>query len=381
MQAALLQFAKYFSGTAEPAVDSATHSLPIRRMPFAPEFIVPLSQHSGTPARPCVHVGQEVVRGEPIATSSGFVSIAMHAPATGEVVAIGPRPDIRGEAVQSIVVRAYSGATQEVLYRVPRDVAAMSPEEIVEAVQAAGIVDELVLPFPAHAKLVIPEGARITTLIVNCCRPGFNHSSDGRLTIEHAADVHAGIAIAQRALGASKTIVAFEDDMSTAAEALLASSKRCANTTVTACKGADRREKELVKEILGKSVPEHGLAAQVGAVVLSVGAIAQIGALLPAGEGVTEQVVTISGSGVEHPGNYRVAIGTPYRFALREAGLSNHATEAALSGAAIGGVIAEIDAPVTKGVTGIVVSARQDWHKQEKARINLRSRVYGGRRK
>lgn len=381
MQAALLQFAKYFSGIATPTVDTATHDLPIRRMSFAPEFIVPLSQHSGTPARPCVRVGQEVVRGEPIATSSGFISIAMHAPATGEVVAIEPRPNTRGEAVPSIVVRAYSGSTQEVLYRVPRNIAALSPREIVEAVQTAGIVDELVHPFPAHVKLAVPEGAQIATLIVNCCRPGYSHSSDGRLLIEHAADVHAGIAIVQRALGASNVLVAIEDDMFIAAEALLGCSMCNARTAVTVCNGANRGEKELVKEVLGKSVPKHGLAAQVGAVVFGVNTIAQIGALLPSGEGLTEQVVTISGAGVEHPGNYRVPIGTPYRFAMREAGLSDRATEIVLSGPKVSSAVVESNAPITKGVTGIVVTTQPDWHKQQKAHVSLRSRVYGGNRK
>ncbi len=381
MQTALLQFAKFFSGVAAPAVNTATHSLPIRRMPFAPEFVVPLSQHSGTPARPCVHVGQEVVRGEPIAKASGFISIAMHAPVTGTVVAIEPRPNTNGEMVPSIVVRAYSGATQEVLYRVQRDVTAMSPKEIVDAVQAAGIVDELVAPFPAHVKLAAPEGAEITTLIVNCCRAGCDHASDARLLIEHAADIHAGIALVQHALGASQTIVAIEDDLSSAAEALLASQKCCATTTVAKSQSTQRGEKEIVKEMLGKAVPKRGLAAQVGAVVFGLGTVAQIGALLPAGEGLTEQVITISGPGVEHPGNYRVAIGTPFQFALRHAGVSDHAAEVVLSGPKVSSSVLELNAPITKGVTGIVVSTQPNWPQQEKARLSLRSRVHGGRRK
>jgi electron transport complex protein RnfC len=199
--------------------------------------------------------------------------------------------------------------------------------------------------------------------------------------IEHAADIHAGIAIVQRALGASRTIVAIEDDMSAAADALLASPKCCASTTVAVCKGAQRGERELVKEVLGKKVPDRGLAAQAGAAVFGANTIAQIGVLLPAGEGLTEQVVAISGPGVEHPGNYRVPIGTPFQFALRQAGVTDGATEITIGGAKICGAVLELDAPITKGVTGIVVLAQPDWHEQQKARLNLRSRVYGGRRK
>ena len=65
-----------------------TSVLPIRRLPFAPQLILPLSQHAGAPAVPLVKPGQEVVRGEPVARADGFVSVPMHAPATGRVEAI-----------------------------------------------------------------------------------------------------------------------------------------------------------------------------------------------------------------------------------------------------------------------------------------------------
>ena len=65
-----------------------TSRLPIRRLPFAAQLIVPLAQHAGNPAIPLVKPGQEVVRGEPIARADGFVSVPMHAPATGRVEAI-----------------------------------------------------------------------------------------------------------------------------------------------------------------------------------------------------------------------------------------------------------------------------------------------------
>ena len=65
-----------------------TAGLPIRRMPFASKLVVPLLQHKGAPAKPIVKVGQEVVRGEPVAVADGYVSVPMHAPATGRVSAV-----------------------------------------------------------------------------------------------------------------------------------------------------------------------------------------------------------------------------------------------------------------------------------------------------
>lgn len=381
MQAALLHFAKYFSGAAVVAPQGTLHAMPIRRMPFASEFVVPLSQHAGTPARPCVRIGQEVVRGEPIANASGFVSIAMHAPVTGNVVAIEPRPNARGEAVPSIVIRAYSGATQEVLYRISNDLAAMIPAEIVNAVQAAGIVDELVAPFPAHVKLAVPEGSSIDTLVVNCCRSGSGLSADGRLMIENADEIHRGIEIVLRALGARTAIVAVESNGSSSAEILMASQFRSGHTSTATVHDTQLGEKELLRTLLGRKMPERGIAAQTGAVIFSVSTIAQIGLLIPCGEGLTEQVVAISGPGVEHPGNYRIALGTPIRFALRQAGITENASAPVVTGSKIDIPVLDLDAPFTKSVYGIDVSTQSKRQKPENISLNLRSRVNGGRSK
>ena len=81
-----------------------TAKLPIRRLAFAPELTIPLAQHIGAPAKPLVHKGQEVVRGQPIATAQGLVSVPMHAPAPPcprrrEAPAPGLGPSRRGVAV------------------------------------------------------------------------------------------------------------------------------------------------------------------------------------------------------------------------------------------------------------------------------------------
>ena len=86
----LLGLDKTFShGVHPPEYKGLTAHKPVRRMPFASEMLVPLSQHPGAPAKPIVREGQEVVRSEPIAEPGGFVSVPMHAPATGRIARIG----------------------------------------------------------------------------------------------------------------------------------------------------------------------------------------------------------------------------------------------------------------------------------------------------
>jgi Na+-translocating ferredoxin:NAD+ oxidoreductase subunit C len=73
---------------------------------------VPLSQHRGRPARPVVSVGQEVVRGEPIAVADGHLSVPMHAPATGRVHGIGLWPSAAGPREPAIVIDVYRASAR-----------------------------------------------------------------------------------------------------------------------------------------------------------------------------------------------------------------------------------------------------------------------------
>jgi electron transport complex protein RnfC len=75
-----------FSHGIHPAYHKAeTAGLKSRRLPFPEQLVIPLNQHIGKPSIPLVRRGQEVVRGEPIAEADGFVSVPIHAPASGRI--------------------------------------------------------------------------------------------------------------------------------------------------------------------------------------------------------------------------------------------------------------------------------------------------------
>src|ERR1019366_4496256 len=114
-------------------------------------------------------LGQEVVRGEPIAKAGGFVSIPMHAPATGQVHRIALAPSARGDLSMAIYIVPYESAGQDVLWGATQDISTMTPEGIVRAVQDTGIVGLGGAAFPTHVKLKAPEGKKIDTVVVNGC--------------------------------------------------------------------------------------------------------------------------------------------------------------------------------------------------------------------
>ena len=331
-----------------------TASLPIRRLPFAPELAVLLAQHRGAPAVPIVKVGQEVVRGEPIARAAGFVSVPMHAPATGVVRAIDLCATAEGPKAEAIFIKVYEAATQAVLYDAPVDVEAMSPDEIVLAVQDAGLVGLGGAAFPSHVKLKPPKDKVIETVVVNGCECEPYLTCDHRIMLEKTEQLLRGVRIALRATGAKRAMIGVEDNKLDAVQAIAAKLPADGTITVHAVetKYPQGAEKMLIDSLLGKQVPSGGLPADIGVAVFNVGTLAQIGELLPRGRGLIERVVTVSGPGVERPGNYLVPVGTPIRFLLEHVGTKSDANEVILGGPMMGMSVASIDVPVTKAICG-----------------------------
>jgi len=349
-------------GIHPPEHKEVTAGLPIRRLPFAPRLVVPLSQHAGAPAVPLVKPGQEVVRGEPIARAAGFVSVPMHAPATGIVEDIRLMPSARGPKTESMVIRVYEGSTQEVMYEAPRDAGGMTPDEIVQAVQDTGMVGLGGAAFPSHVKMRPPKEHRVDTLVVNGCECEPYLTCDHRLMLERPDALIAGIRIAMRAVGAERAVIGVEDNKMDAVHTLQERVAGDGQIRVQAVptKYPQGAEKMLIDSLLRRRIPPGSLPSAVGVSVFNVGTLVQIGELLPRGRGLIERVVTVTGPGVRSPGNFLVPVGTPVRFLLQHAGATERAHELILGGPMMGMSVAALDVPVTKAVSGMVVLEAQD---------------------
>ncbi len=359
----LLQRPKTFGHGIHPVEHKElTAGQPIRRLPFAPELIIPLSQHKGRPAIPVVKVGQEVVRGEPIAQADGFVSVPMHAPATGVIRAIGLAPTAEGPKTPAIFLKVYHAASQQVLYGLDCEPERMNAKNLIHAVQEAGLVGLGGGAFPSHVKMKPPGRRIIETLVVNGCECEPYLTCDHRIMLEHTDALMRGIRIALRATRAERAIIGIEDNKPDALAHLRARLPAHLPITVEAVKTKypQGAEKMLIKSLLGLEIPPGGLTADVGVAVYNVGTLAQMGDLLPRGRGLIERVVTVSGPLVERPGNFMVPIGTPLRFLLKQVGLHGAIGQVILGGPMMGMSVASLDVPVTKPVSGVLVMEREE---------------------
>jgi electron transport complex protein RnfC len=345
-------------GVHPPGLKEQTASLAIEQFPFAPLLVVPLVQHIGQPAEAVVAVGQEVVRGAVIAKPGGPLSVPMHAPASGVVRALGLVPSLSGRMVPAVYLQPHPGSTQEVLGGSGCELDRAEPADIVTAIRQAGLVGLGGAAFPTYAKLQVPAGRSVDTLLINGaeCEPYL--TTDHRVMLEQADEVVRGVAYLLKASGAGAALIAVEANKQDAAErlrqALAGRNERRVKVVVLPVKYPQGAEKMLIKALLGREVPARAFPVDVGVLCFNVASTAEIGYLLPRGEGLQERVLTVGGPGIARPGNYRVPIGTPVRFLLETLGTTDHISVVFSGGPMMGQALSSLDIPVTKGTTGII---------------------------
>lgn len=329
----------------------------IKRIPFPHRVSVPLLQHFGVPARPLVHKGQEVVRGEPIAEADGFMSVPMHAPVTGTVEGVELIPTARGPKTMAIIIKTHLAASQQVLYGTPREWRELDAEQLNHAVQNTGMVGLGGAGFPSHVKLDIPDGHLIDKFVVNGCECEPYLTTDHRLMLERTDELLEGIRIGLKISGAEEAIVGIEDNKLDAVAAIRAKIRDDdrIRVEVVKTKYPQGSEKLLITALLDREVPSGGYPYQIGVVVNNIATLTQLGQLIPQQQGLIERVVTITGPGVGKPGNYLVPVGTPLRHILEYVGYFGEANRLILGGPMMGNSVASVDVPLTKPVSGILV--------------------------
>lgn len=364
----LRKYSTFPHGVHPPYHKEETEKEPIRRLSFAPEMIVPLSQHFGAPSKLMVREGQEVVRGELLGEADGFMSVPVHSPVTGVIDRIALMPTARGPKTESIVIKTQLGESQQVFYsKYPKplslfDIDTMKPTELVNAVQDTGMVGLGGAAFPTHVKLSVPKGHVIDTVLVNGCECEPYITADHRVMLEQVDALLLGTQIVKRIVGAERAVIGVEDNKLDAVQAISAKLPKDGSITIKTVetKYPQGAEKMLIKSVLNREIPSGQLPSTIGVGVYNVSTLAQLGVLIPKGQGLIERVITISGPGVKKPGNYLIALGTPMGFVLKELGYGGEAQHLILGGPMMGVSVASMDVPVTKGVNCILVLTEEE---------------------
>jgi len=357
-------------GGVHPPENKLTAAIAIQHLPLPASVAIPVSQHIGEPAAVIVNKGDRVKTGQMIAQSKGFVSSNIHSSVSGTVNKIDTVIDTTGFRQTAVFIDTEGDEWIETIDRsdeTPVEVI-LSPEEIVKKCLESGIVGLGGATFPSHVKLTVPAGKRCDTLIINGaeCEPYL--TSDHRLMLEKGKEILIGTTILMKALKVSKAIIGIENNKTHAIDHLTRLSSEFQGITVypLKVKYPQGAEKQLIKALINREVPSGRLPLDVNTIVHNVGTAFAVYEAVQKNKPLFERVVTITGKSLLKPGNYFVRTGTPVRSLIDAAGgLPEDTGKVVSGGPMMGKALPNIDVPVVKGTSGIVLIPRSESERME----------------
>ena len=355
-----MQFKTFRMGGVHPPEGKITSGKAIETFPIGTEMVFMASQHLGAPSEVLVAKGDKVLVGQPIAKATGFVSAQLHSSVSGTVTKIDKVVDASGYPKPAIYITVEGDEWMPEIDRSETLVREcnLDPKAIIDLVSQAGIVGMGGATFPAHVKLSVPPGKTAEYLIINGveCEPFL--TSDHRLMLEKPEELLVGISILRKALGNPKTVVGIERNKMDAINLLIEKAKNFEGIEIQPLivKYPQGGEKQLIEAVTKREVPAGKLPIDVGCVVQNVGTAFAVYEAVQKHKPLFERVVTVTGPSLTQPGNFMVRVGTPISKLLEAAGGVPEDTGKVISGGPMmGKALKNIDAPVTKGTSGILV--------------------------
>ena len=357
-------------GGVHPQDNKLSASAPLAQLPLPKQVTIPIIQHIGAPAKVVVQRGDTVKVGQVIAQHEGFISSNIHASCSGRIGIIEEVMDSSGFKHLAVNIRVKGDDWLETIDRTDTLVEeiSLSRDEIVARVMEAGVVGMGGAGFPSHAKIKVPEGKTIDTLIINGveCEPYL--TADHRLMLEKPREIIVGVRILMRALGVSRAIIGIEDNKHDAIELFdewLREDKQI-EVQPLEVQYPQGGEKQLIQAVLDREVPSGRLPADVGVIVHNVGTTFAIYEAVQKNKPLVERVVTVTGKDVKQPSNFWVRIGTPVIELITAAGGLPESTGKVVSGGPMmGKAIADLEVPVAKGTSGILMIAQAETKRAE----------------
>lgn len=226
--------------------------------------------------------------------------------------------------------------------------------DILDNIRAAGVVGAGGAGFPTHVKLeagadtVLANGASCEPLLM----------SDPYLMETACPQVVRGLKTAMDLTGADRGIICLKGKHKKALAAV---------TEAVAADGDPRLrvfeledfypagdEHVLVKEVLGRKVPEAGIPLRAGVVVSNIESLYNVAAAA-GGRPVTHRFLTLAGE-IARPMVVEVPVGSPVSEIIGFAGgPSRPGLKVVDGGPMMGRVLASVDAPVTKTTSGLLL--------------------------
>ena len=362
MSAPTFDLGKLHGGLRLPAHKAMSTATPIVQVPLPEQLVLPLTQHAGEPAQPVVGIGEPVLKGQLIAVAVGSLGAPVHAPSSGRLAAIEPRPVPRrhGDSAPCIIIDCDGEDRAAEPGAEARDFRELAPDALLDRILEGGIVGLGGAVYPTAQKLLQATACELEYLVLNGveCEPYI--SCDDMLMREHAHEVLGGAQILLHVLGLETCYVAVESDKPEALQRLgealaeLDDARLVLKQVPTIYPSGG--EDQLVQLVTNREVPTGGLPIDAGCLVQNVGTAAAIYNWIARGEPLISRVTTVTGDGVANPVNVEARLGTTVADIIEHVGgYTERAQQLIIGGPMTGKSVTTDRVPLVKAANCILV--------------------------
>lgn len=356
-------------GGVHPAENKLSANKAIELLPLPKTATILVAQHIGAPAKIIVKRGDLVKVGQVVAQSAGFVSTNIHSSVSGKVMKIDEVADSSGYKKSAIVINVDGDEWDESIDRSTELVTEtdLDAKAITDRILASGIVGLGGATFPTHVKLMPPPGTKAEVLLINGveCEPYL--TADHRLMLEKGDELLVGIHLLMKGLNVNRAVIGIENNKPDAIKHLKGLIKKYKGIEICPLKVQYPQggEKQLIKAVIGREVPSGALPISVGAVVNNVGTALAVYEAVMKNKPLVERIVTVTGKSISKPGNFLVRVGTPVSQLIdASGGLPEDTAKVISGGPMMGKAVSNIDTPVTKGTSGILLIKDEEAHRK-----------------
>lgn len=351
-------------GGVHPAENKLSAAEPIKVAELPKVAVFPVSQHIGAPAKSIVQKGDKVKVGQVIAEAGGFVSAPIHSSVSGTVLKVDTVIDASGYKKPAIYITVEGDEWEPTIDRSTdlvtlADRPELTPKDIINKVQAAGIVGMGGACFPCHVKLSPPPGSKPEWVIINAveCEPYL--TADHRLMLEHADEILVGVTLLMKAVSVNKAFIGIENNKPDAISLMTEKAKAYQGIEVVPLKVKYPQggEKQLIDAVVGRQVPAPpALPVSVGAILQNVGTAFAIYEAVMKNKPLFERVVTVTGKSLAHPTNFLARMGTPMSQLIDACGgLPADTGKVIGGGPMMGKALLNTEVPICKGSSGVLI--------------------------
>lgn len=351
----------FHGGIHPPARKKLTSQVAIGQISLPERLYIPLRQHIGVAGKLLVKAGDTVLKGQALTAADNAMAIPVHAPTSGKVLAIEAYPSAHPSALPEPTLVLEPDGLEQWRPRHALDYLHTERPHLLARIQQAGIAGMGGAGFPTHIKSGASTG--VDYLIINAveCEPYI--TADDVLMQHEASTIVRGIDILCKLLNPKAVLIGIEDDKPLAIAAM---QQACAGKAdylvrVVPAKYPSGGEKQLIKLLTSKEVPNGRRPLDIGIVMQNVGTVFAIAQAVEEDIPLISRIVTVVGQTLQHSQNIRALVGTPVGALLDACGFAPEPQQRVIMGGPMMGfTLPTLQIPLVKTTNCIIAPTRHE---------------------